>query len=151
MSILYNITMGTGFPLSINPDSASAGSQLILSTSSIIGYRQWTWVSFPLTNGSILYNPYTNLFAAPSSLVPGAGVVLCNLPINFNFSSNNTWNFGNVSNSNVSDNFEAVRPVAQTGLNLNAEGSSGWGSNTPIIVSSWANGQLNEIWKSTMV
>ena len=85
MSIPYNITMGTGFPLSINPNGANAGSQLILSTISIIGYRQWTWVSYPLTNRSILYNPYTSLFAAPSSLAPGAAVIVCNLPINFNF------------------------------------------------------------------
>lgn len=147
MDLFYNITMGSGnFALSIYSLNATAGNQLILNANSNTGYQQWTWVSYPLTNGCILYNPYTNLYAAPRSLEQGAPVILFAMPANFTFSQNNTWNFGAVPNGLV-----AVRPVAQTGLNLSATGSSGGVDGAPIVISAWGNGGQNEIWKSTLV
>ena len=93
--ITYNITMGTGLALSVDPSKQTAGSQLVLnSLDTTSGLQRWSWVFYPGAQASILYNPYLDMYAAPTGLSKGAGVVLFASPTSANFGGANTWQSG---------------------------------------------------------
>ncbi|MBO9709593.1 MAG: hypothetical protein J7521_15420 [Caulobacter sp.] len=140
MARVFNITMGTGFALSINPKSQDIGGQLILNVLDPGSpLQQWQWLFMPGVQASFLYNPARNLCAAPKSVSQGAHIVLN--PMSLEPHSANTFQvLGNVN--------AAVRPPADTNLNLNAFGNS-WAAGTAVGLWSWSGGKANEVWTST--
>jgi hypothetical protein len=142
MARVFNITMGTGFALSINPNNQKIGDQLILDVLNVASpLQQWQWLYMPGVQASLLYNPSLNLCAAPKSVSEGAAVVLNSMSLEAH-SANTFQVLGNVN--------AAVRPPADTNLNLNAFGNS-WSAGTAVGLWSWSRGQANEIWTSTSV
>lgn len=142
-TLAYHITMGTGFALSVDPGNPNPHGQLILDNSSMRdAYQTWQLLFYPPTQASILFNPETGLYAAPTSLANGAPVVLFALPANFVFDGAHTWQV-------VGDSPFVLRTQANDDRNLNASGNS-WGVGTPIIVYDWGGGQPNEVWALKM-
>lgn len=77
VKIGYQIISKTKFALSINPNNTTEGSQLILAEPSSTDENQrWLWIFYPLTSASILYNPSTTFYAAPTELDRGANCSL---------------------------------------------------------------------------
>ncbi len=140
-SILYNIMMGTGLALSVDPKNANIGGHLVLEDADASSaLQQWTWIFYPGTQASILYNPHLNGFAAPSSLDKGAPLAMFNAH-GANYSGGNTWQVFDGS---------AVRIPANTDLNMNAFGDS-WGPGTTVGLYTWDGGAPNERWTSKII
>jgi hypothetical protein len=140
MAKVFNITMGTGFALSVNPKNREVGGQLILDVLDPNSpLQQWQWLYMPGVQASFLYNPALVLVATPKSVSQGAAVVLNSISLEPH-SANTFQVLGNVN--------AAVRPPANTDLNLNAFGNN-WSAGTAVGLWSWGGGQANEIWTST--
>jgi hypothetical protein len=138
-TLVYQITMQTGFALSADGNNPTPGSQLILNTADASNPLQlWQPIWYPGTQACVLYHPQTRLYAAPNSLDKGAPVSLSNLPSGLAFNGARTWQI-------VSGGPFVVRPPDNTDLNLNAFGDS-WGPGTKVGVWSWAGGDKNELW-----
>ena len=141
-NVLFNITMGTGLALSIDKNNPEPGSQLLLEQARADDPdQQWTWVFMPSTQAAALYNVGRNLFAAPRSVDEGAPIVLWkpDMPIN----GGTTWQVLQADKA-------AVRPPANTDLNLNALGNS-WPIGTKVALWGWSGGDANEVWTSRIV
>jgi len=140
--LIYQITMGTGLALAIDKNAPVQGGQLILNYPNAGDPdQQWQLVFYPATQASILYNPGRNLFAAPAQLSKGAPVVLFQRAASYDGS--NTWQV-------LSPKSAAIRPPANTDLNMNALGSS-WPEGTKIGIWTWGGGAPNEVWTSTLI
>ena len=143
--ITYNITMGTGLALSVDPSHQTAGSQLVLNTLDLSsGLQRWSWIFYPGSQASILYNPYIDMYAAPTGLSKGAAVILFASPTSAGFGGANTWQVLGMAKA-------AVRPPQNTDLNLNAFGDSWAPLTTKVGIYTWDGGAPNEIWTSMMV
>jgi hypothetical protein len=141
-TLLYHVVMGTGLALAIDKNAPHAGGQLILAyPNSADADQQWAFVFYPATQASILYNIGRNLFAAPAQITKGAPVVL--FPLVTQYSGANTWQI-------LSAKSAAIRPQQDTGLNMNALGSS-WPPETKIGIWDWGGGSPNEVWTSTLL
>jgi hypothetical protein len=141
----YLILSRTGYALSINPQNRRPGGQLILAGQNVESFDQrWTWIYYPLTQASILFNPHYDYFAAPKTIEKGAPIVLFAVGSPPRFDGKNTWQI-------VGDGYDAVRPPADTDLNMNAFGSS-WGPGTEVGLWTWDSGsQPNEVWASKLI
>jgi hypothetical protein len=140
-NVLFNVTMGEGLALSIDKNNPYPGSQLLLQNSrSDDPDQQWSWVFIPATQACVMFNPGRNLFAAPTSMDRGAPVVLFkpDMPM----TDATTWQ--------VTHESGAIRPPADTDLNLNALGDS-WPIGTKVGIWSWGGGDPNETWTSRVV
>jgi hypothetical protein len=146
VKIGYQIISKTTFALSINPSNRTEGSQLILAKSSSTDENQrWLWIFYPLTSASILYNPSTTFYAAPTELDRGAPIVLWRLPDPLIFSARHTWQVVG------GDGYDAIRTPANIDLNMNAFGGN-WGPGTKVGLWTWDKGpQPNELWASKMI
>jgi hypothetical protein len=137
-SMLFQVMSKTGNGLAINKNNPIPGSQLIVSSPhSNDPDQQWTFVFLQQVGASVLFNPGRNFFAAPTGLSKGAAVVLYKMPAgtSWSFSGNNTWNISG----------RAIRPQANTDLNLNVLGNS-WPPGTAVGIYTWDGGAPNEVW-----
>lgn len=138
-TLVYQITMQTGFALSVDGNNPTAGSQLILNNADAGNPLQiWQPFWYPPTQACILFHPKTGLYAAPNSLDKGSAVSLFNLPSGPAFDGAHTWEI-------VSGGPFVVRPQANTDQNLNAFGNS-WGPGTKVGLWGWDGGGPNELW-----
>ncbi|HWA88678.1 MAG TPA: hypothetical protein VG889_01490 [Rhizomicrobium sp.] len=139
---LYRLKSGTGFMLSVNPLDSGPGGQLILATADTAELAQlWQLVFFPPTQACLLYNPFYNVYAAPSDMTQGAPIVLCSA-LDTTFSDTTTWQVQPAGS-------DAIRTPADTTLNMNALGTT-WQAGTKIGLWSWGGGQPNETWTPQM-
>ncbi|GLQ89163.1 hypothetical protein [Dyella flagellata] len=140
--ILYHITMGNGNALAIDGNNTGAGSQLILAAPNKSDPKQqWCWVYAPGVQASVLYNPNANFYAIPQSIQKNAPIVLA--PATQSFTASNTFQVLGATSA-------AVRPPANTDLNMNALGDD-WGPGTKVGLWSWDHGQPNEVWTTTAI
>jgi len=140
--ILYQITMGNGNALAIDGNNPGDGSQLVLATPNKSDPKQqWCWVYAPEVQASVLYNPSSNFYAIPQSIEKGAPIVLTQATAAF--TSGNTFQVLGATSA-------AVRPPANTDLNLNALGNS-WPAGTKVGLWTWGHGQPNEVWTTTAI
>lgn len=141
--ILYQIIMANGLALAIDKNNPHQGGILLLQEPNPADPdQQWTYVFDPGTQASILFNPGRNMFAAPSNLEKGAYVVLYEPTQDFG-GGGRTWQI-------TSPNGAAIRPPANTDLNLNAFGDS-WPVGTKVGIWTWDGGQGNETWTTKIV
>jgi hypothetical protein len=141
-NILFHITMGTGLALAVDKNNPNPGGVLLLlNANDQDPDQQWSYVFDPATQASILYNPARNLFAAPTNIETGARVVLHKTDAGFTPAT--TWQVLGSTNA-------AIRPPANTDLNMNALGSS-WPVGTQVGIWSWGGGAPNEVWTSKII
>lgn len=137
-----NITMGTGFALSVNPEAQGIGDQLILAAlNRDSGLQQWQWLYMPDQKGCFLYNPSRDMVAAPKSVDEGAPMLL--YPRGLEPSDVNTFAVPATSPS-------AITTKKSDKYNLNAFGKD-WGPGTKVGLWGWSKGQANEVWKTIPV
>ncbi len=139
---LFSITMGTGLALSVDPNSLGRGGQLILATLDKKNkLQQWQWCFIPAQQGSMLYHPGVDLFAAPNGLSQGAPVIL--QAMSTSLTGANTFEVLGAAKA-------AIRPPADTKLNLNALGPV-FRPGAKVALWAWCGGDVNEVWTSTVV
>jgi hypothetical protein len=139
LSIVYQITMQTGFALAVDPRNPNPGGQLILrDRSGSDPYQLWQLLYYPPTKASILRNPRSGLCAYPKSNADAAPVVLFEVPGNLAFNVDNTWQLNR-------DGPYAVQTAGTNTYVLNALGNT-WADGTPVGVFPWSGGQTNELW-----
>ena len=141
--LYYQITMQTGFALSVNPNTT--GAELVLAASNVLDDNQLWGLSFvPSMGGFAMLNKATNQYAKAVSNSNSAAVIGVPLrpddPLGDPLA---TWTLSGAEKP-------AVRPVKNSDLNLNARGEK-WGPGTPIIIHSWDGGDPNERWSFTFV
>ena len=139
---LFSITMGTGLALAVDQNNQGLGGQLILaSLDAHSRFQQWSWLYMPSQQASLLYCPHLDLIAAPTSINKGSGIVLQAMSVSP--SDSNTFQI-------TSGNGGAIRPPADTDLNMNALGDS-WSAGTKVALWSWSGGKANEVWTSSLI
>ncbi|WP_266158511.1 hypothetical protein [Dyella silvatica] len=140
--VIYQITMGNGNALAIDGNNPGIGSQLILAKSNPSDQKQqWFWVYAPDLQASVLFNPSSNLYATAQTIKSGAPIILTQATADL--TKNNTFQV-------LGANASAVRPLANTDLNMNALGND-WGPGTKVGLWSWDKGRPNELWTTTAI
>ncbi|WP_266167874.1 hypothetical protein [Dyella subtropica] len=140
--ILYQITMGNGNALAVDGNNPGPGSQLILAHPNPSDPKQqWCWVYAPGVQASVLFNPHSNLYAIPQHIERGAPIVLTKPSATF--TSSNTFQVLGATSA-------AVRPPANTDLNMNALGND-WNPGAKVGLWTWGHGEPNEVWTTTAI
>lgn len=141
-------------PLVLSPDPASpidGGLQAVTNDPNNL-LQHWCLPYCPTTQnqeyGFAIMNRITGQIIQASSDNKNSAVELVDYPGAENLTNLNTWTIQ--ESSNVGGCYFAIRPSADSDLNLNAKGST-WPSGTSIILYPWDGSKNNMSWQFSPV